>query len=61
MTDNKHTIFRPKMTITKKDIEVIPTMAALQEAIKYWEMKSKTTTGRDRYIAKKALIEARKD
>ena len=61
ITDNKHTIFRPKMTITKKDIEVIPTMAAVQDAIKYWEMKSKTTTGRDRYIAKKALIEARKD
>jgi hypothetical protein len=49
------------MTITKKDIEVIPTMADLQNAIKFWEIKSKTTTGRDRYIAKKALIEARKD
>ena len=24
MTDNKHTIFRPKVTITKKDLEEIP-------------------------------------
>lgn len=61
ITNDKHTIFRPKVTITKKDIETIPSMADLQNAIKYWEMKSKTTTGRDRYIAKKALIEARKD
>lgn len=61
MTEDKHTIFRPKVTITKKDIETIPTMADLQDAIAYWDLKSKTTTGKERYIAKKALIDSRKD
>ena len=61
ITNDKHVIFRPKMTITKKDIAEVPYMEELQQAIAYWDLKSKTTLGKERYIAKKALIECRKD
>lgn len=59
--NNKHTIFQPKVTITKEDIERIPDLKALREVIAFWERKSKTLTGRSAYIAKKAVIEMRKN
>ena len=54
-------IFRPKATITKKDIEEIPPLKQLREAIEYWENKLKTVTGRNAYIIKSTIIEMRKD
>ena len=61
INENKHQIFQPKQTITKKDIEEIPPLKQLREAIQLWETKLKTAQGRDIYTIKRALIEMRKD
>ena len=61
ITNDKYQIFRPKVTITKKDLEEIPELRQVRDAIKLWEEKLKTATGRDKYIIKKAIIDLRKD
>ena len=61
ITNNKQVIFQPKVTITKKDLEEIPELQQLREAINLWEEKLKKAEGKDRFIIKKALIEMRKD
>ena len=61
MNENKHAILQPKVTITKKDIEEIPLMRQLREAIEFWEEKLKTAEGRQAYIIKKTIIDLRKD
>ena len=61
ITNNKNIIFQPKVSITKKDLEEIPLLRQLREAINMWEEKMKTATGRDAYIIKSTLIELRKD
>ena len=61
ITNNKQVIFQPKVTITKKDLEDIPCLAQLREAINMWEEKLKKAEGKDKFIIKKALIEMRKD
>ena len=61
ITNDKNTIFQHKVTITKKDLDEIPLLKQLREAIQMWEEKLKTTTGRDAYIIKSTLIELRKD
>lgn len=61
INESKTTIFQPKITITKKDLEEIPSLRQLREAINIWEIKLKQAKGRDAYIIKKALIEMRKD
>ena len=61
ISENKQTIFQPKVTITKKDLEDIPELKQLREAINLWEAKLKTTEGKEAFIIKKALIEMRKD
>ena len=61
ISENKQTIFQPKVTITKKDLEDIPELKQLREAINLWEAKLKTTEGKESFIIKKALIEMRKD
>ena len=61
ITDNKNTIFQPKVMITKTDVEEIPGMKQLREAIKLWETKLKNASGREAYIIKTAIIELRKD
>ena len=61
-SDNgKNTIFQPKVTITKKDIEEIPPLRQLRESIERWEKLQKTVSGRDAFIVKRTLIEMRKD
>ena len=59
--NGKNTIFQPKVTITKKDLEEIPFLRQLRESIERWEKLSKTVTGREAYIVKRTLIEMRKD
>lgn len=59
--EDKNVIFRPKDKITKKDLEEIPFLRQLHDAIEAWEEKSKTVEGKDAYIYKHALIEMRKD
>ncbi len=61
MSEDKHTIFQPKISITQKDLREIPPLAQLREAIVAWEAKLKVTEGKDAFIIKKALIEMRKD
>lgn len=59
--EDKNVIFQPKISITKKDLEEIPELRQLREAISIWEQKLKTAKGRDAYIIKSTLIELRKD
>ena len=61
ITNNKDIIFQPKITITKKDIEEIQPLRQLKEAIKIWEDRQKTASGKEAFIIKKTLIELRKD
>ena len=60
ITNNKNIIFQPKVMITKKDVEEIPGLKELREAIKIWEEKLKKSSGRDAYIIKSAIIDLRK-
>lgn len=59
--NNKIAIFQPKVSITKKDLQEIPQLQQLHDAIEMWETKLKTATGRDAYIIKHTLIDLRKD
>lgn len=61
MSNNKNTIFQPKVMITKSDVEEIPGMKQLREAIKFWETRLTTATGKDAFIIKSTIIELRKD
>jgi hypothetical protein len=61
ISDDTQTIFKPKVTITKKDLEEIPPLRQLRNAITTWEAATKKATGKDAYTMKKALIEMRKD
>ena len=61
VTNDKNIIFRPKIKITKKDLEEIPEIQTVRDAIEFWEQKLKTATGRDAYIIKSTIIELRKD
>ena len=59
--NDKHVIFQPKISITKKDREDIPELAQTDEAIAAWDYRVRHTEGRDTFLSKKALIESRKD
>lgn len=61
INESKTTIFQPKVSITKKDLEEIPYLKQLREAINMWEEKLKTAQGKDKYLIKRTLIELRKD
>ena len=61
IVENKHIIFQPKISITKKDLESIPFLRQLRDAINTWESALKRTSGKNAFIMKKALIEMRKD
>ena len=61
ITENKRIIFQPKISITKKDIDEIPSLRQLRESIAAWENLLKKAEGKERFIIKKALIEMRKD
>ena len=61
ITENKNTIFQPKVTITKKDLEEIPPLRQLRDTILIWEKRLKKAEGRNAFLIKKALIEMRKD
>ena len=59
--EDKHVIFKPKIAITKQDLEEIPELQQAKDAIHYWEERLKTASGREAYIIKKAIIDFRKD
>ena len=61
ISDNKHILLQPKISITKKDLEEIPFLRQLRDTIDLWVEESKTATGKNAYLMKKAIIEMRKD
>lgn len=61
ISDNKHTIFQPKISITQHDIETISVLKQLREAISAWELALKKASGKTAFIIKKGLIEMRKE
>lgn len=61
ISDNKHTIFQPKISITQHDLDTIPPLRQLREAINTWEAALKKASGKNAFRIKKALIEMRKD
>lgn len=61
ITNDKNVIFSPAVSITRKDIEEIPPLAQLREAIDKIEAQSATATGKRAFLLKKALIEMRQD
>lgn len=61
ITNDKNTIFQPKVTITKQDLEEIPFLKQLKETIEIWENLARTATGHQAFVIKKALIEMRKE
>ena len=60
INESKTQIFQPKVTITKKDLEEIPDLRQVKDAIAEWEVALKKAEGRDKYIIKKAIIDLRK-
>jgi reverse gyrase len=61
IANDKNIIFQPKISITKKDVETIPFLRQLREEISIWDTMLKTSSGKEAYTIKKALIEMRKD
>lgn len=61
ITDNKNTIFKPKISITKQDLREVPYLQDKRDSILYWEEKLKTATGREAFVIKSTIIELRKD
>lgn len=61
MTNDKNVIFAPSASISKEDIETIPALRQLREAIDSMVAKSKTATGKDAFRIKKAIIEMRQE
>ena len=59
--EDKNQIFQHKVEITEHDLETIPFLKQVREAIEIWEKRLKTATGKDAYIIKKAIIDLRKD
>jgi hypothetical protein len=61
ITNDKNIIFTPKISITQQDIENVPGLRQLREAIEELEEKLPSASGRQKYIIKKSIIELRKD
>ena len=61
ITNDKNIIFTPKISITQQDIENVPGLRQLREAIEDLEEKLPLANGRQKYIIKKSIIELRKD
>lgn len=61
ITNDKNILLTPKVTITEKDIEEVPGLKELREAMEWIEQEGKQATGKRKYLLKKQLIEMRKD
>ena len=59
--EDKHILFQPKKAITAQDLERMPDLRQVKEAIAFWENQVKTATGHNLYVIKQAIIELRKD
>lgn len=61
ITNDKNIIFMPKVTITEEDIEEIPGLKELRDAIEVVEKQFKAASGKRKFLLKKQLIEMRQD
>ena len=61
ISENKNTIFRPKISITQKDLAEIPFLRQVRDSIDWWKRKQASLFGRNAYIAKQAIIELSKE
>lgn len=61
IANDKNIIFAPKAPITEEDIEQIPGLKNLREAIKRVEAQCKSARGRRAFLLRKQLIELRQD
>lgn len=61
IANDKNIIFTPKISITQKDIDDIPALKQLREAIDLVEKQFKVATGKKKFLLKKQLIEMRQD
>ena len=61
IANDKNIIFMPKVTITQDDIETVPGLKELREAIAEVEAAAKKATGKNKFLLKKQLIEMRQD
>lgn len=61
IANDKNIIFQPKVSITPQDLEEIPELKKLHEAILKVEEQLKTARGKTAYKLRKQLIEMRKD
>jgi len=61
IANDKNIIFTPKISITQKDIDDIPALKQLREAIDLVEKQFKAATGKKKFLLKKQLIEMRQD
>ena len=61
IANDKNIIFTPKISITQKDIDEIPALKELREAIKEIEKQEKSAIGKKKFLLKKQLIEMRQD
>lgn len=58
---DKNVIFQHKQEITQHDIDTVPGLKELREAIAQVEEAGKAATGKKKYLLKKQLIEMRRD
>lgn len=61
IANDKNIIFTPKVSITPQDVEEIPALKQLKEAIAEIEKQEKAATGKRKFLLKKQLIEMRQD
>ena len=61
IANDKNIIFTPKLTITQKDIDEIPALKELRQAIEAVEKQEKAARGKKKFLLKKQLIEMRQD
>lgn len=61
ITNDKNIIFQPKVKITEEDIQTIPGLKELVDAIEQLEEYSKTARGKKAFLLKKQIIEMRQD
>lgn len=61
IANDKNIIFQPKTSITQDDVNTIPGMKELKEAIANVEEAAKHARGKKAYLLKKQLIEMRQD
>ena len=61
IANDKNILFTPKISITQEDIETIPPLKELREAIEQVEAAEKRATGKKKFLLKKQLIQMYQD